>query len=105
MIYSSLIFVPTVNVNFSLCFQHDVITISYVLLFSLIQTCFSYISGSSIQTGFNSDFGYDRCKKLTSARKQMFILRSPKVLVIQLKVIDPQSFLMFLFWEKLVLVS
>lgn len=30
-------------------------------------------------------YSCERCKKLTSARKQMFILRSPKVLVIQLK--------------------
>jgi len=33
----------------------------------------------------------------------MFLLRAPKVLVIQLKVIDPQSFMMFCFGEKLVL--
>ncbi|WVZ99191.1 hypothetical protein U9M48_044524 [Paspalum notatum var. saurae] len=30
-------------------------------------------------------YSCERCKKLTSARKQMFILRAPKVLVIQLK--------------------
>ena len=33
----------------------------------------------------------------------MFLLRAPKVLVIQLKVIDTQSFMMFCFGEKLVL--
>jgi hypothetical protein len=33
----------------------------------------------------------------------MFILRAPKVLVIQLKVIDPQSFLMFCFGQKMFL--
>jgi hypothetical protein len=51
------------------------------------------------ETGFNYDFGNGRCKKLTSARKQMFMLRAPKVLVIQLKVIDLQSFLI-LYWDK-----
>ncbi|KAF0925263.1 hypothetical protein E2562_015974 [Oryza meyeriana var. granulata] len=30
-------------------------------------------------------YSCERCKKLTSARKQMFVLRAPKVLVIQLK--------------------
>ncbi|KAG2618246.1 ubiquitin carboxyl-terminal hydrolase 25-like isoform X2 [Panicum virgatum] len=30
-------------------------------------------------------YSCERCKKLTSARKQMFLLRAPKVLVIQLK--------------------
>jgi ubiquitin carboxyl-terminal hydrolase 36/42 len=38
------------------------------------------------EEALNGGFGYGRCKKLTSAQKQMFILRAPKVLVIQLKV-------------------
>ena len=63
---------------------------------------FQFLS-SKIQTGFNSDFGYVRCKKLTSARKQMFLLRAPKVLVIQLKVIDPQSFWCFVLDKNLFL--
>ncbi|KAF6985524.1 hypothetical protein CFC21_003375 [Triticum aestivum] len=33
-------------------------------------------------------YSCERCKKLTSARKQMFILKAPKVLVIQLKRFD-----------------
>jgi hypothetical protein len=51
------------------------------------------------ETDFNYDFGNGRCKTLTSAQKQMFMLRAPKVLVIQLKVIDSLSFLI-LYLDK-----
>jgi hypothetical protein len=68
----------------------------------MITSCASFHSSKCVslafpifvfESGFDYDFGNGRCKKLTSARKQMFMLRAPKVLVIQLKVIDPQSFL------------
>jgi len=103
---STLVFVSSIfKTYFAIAFL-DAITISCDF-FSFIHPdmfllYFQFLS-SKIQTGFNSDFGYVRCKKLTSARKQMFILRAPKVLVIQLKVIDPQSFMLFCFGEKLVL--
>ncbi|ONM62539.1 Ubiquitin carboxyl-terminal hydrolase 25 [Zea mays] len=44
-------------------------------------------------------YSCERCKTLTSAQKQMFMLRAPKVLVIQLKVIDSLSFLI-LYLDK-----
>jgi ubiquitin carboxyl-terminal hydrolase 36/42 len=39
----------------------------------------------------SNKYSCERCKKLTSARKQLFVLRAPKVLVIQLKVINLHS--------------
>jgi hypothetical protein len=77
---------------------HDVMIISCASLHSY-KYVFPVFPIIVFETGFNYDFGNVSCKKLTSARKQMFMLRAPKVLVIQLKVIDPQLFLI-LYLDK-----